>query len=71
MYSRLRFGVYGQLIVTRVLSMGSRTSVAPVMTMALFVMLTVLLPMPGKPLVERPPPTATQESLNISLGASA
>ena len=35
------------------------------------VMLTVLLPIPGRPPVERPPPMETQVSLSISFGASA
>ncbi len=71
MYSRLRFGVYGQLIVTRVPSIGSRMTERPVMTMALCVMLTVLGPTPGRPPVERPPPTETQVSMSISFGARA
>ena len=60
MYSRLRFGVYGQLIVTRVPIMGSRKADWPVMTIALSVMLTVLLPMPGRPPVGWPELTETQ-----------
>ena len=71
MYSRLRFGVYGQLIVTRAPSIGSRTAVWPVITMARSVMLTVLLPMPGRPPVDCPALTETQVLLSISFGASA
>ena len=71
MYSRLRFGVYGQLIVTRAPSMGSRTAAWPVITMARSVMLMVLLPIPGRPLVDWPPLTETQVLLSISFGASA
>ena len=52
MYSRLRFGVYGQLIVTRAPTIGSLTDVLPVMTIERSVMLTVLLPIPGRPPVD-------------------
>ena len=69
MYSRLRFGVYGQFTVTRVPSIGSRMLVLPAMMIARSVILIEVPPMPGSPLVELA--MDTQVLLSISLGASA
>ena len=71
MYSRVSCGVYGQRTLTRIDTIGSLTTEAPVIAMTPSATISDARPTVGIPLAFGPPMSETQASEIASFGASA